>query len=111
MAFLENYFNIMEQDGVDFEVIRNKLKTAIVVEEPDSYIWLTPEEGAFAFLNKDDKEFVFMNAGKTWAVNFSKPIPGGWGLEMDDLVKTGKKGNPQDVASIYLNILKKKFTK
>ena len=95
MAFLSKYYKIVEQDednqGIDFEVIRKKLtdRDSFYVDEGTVIIWLRPEEGSFAYLDKTDKEFTFSHEGKTWQIDFSRPVPSidAGKLSLEDLLK------------------------
>lgn len=113
MTFLSKYYKLTEQEetGVDFEVIRQTMTDSIYVDEGDMIIWLKPEIGSFAYFDKTDKEFTFSNGGKTWQIDFSKPVQhkGAWGLSPDDLMSIAKQGTSQNVAEIYLDMIKKKI--
>lgn len=113
MSFLKKYYEIVEQEdtGIDFEVIRQTMKDSIYVDDGDMIVWLKPEFGPFAYLNKTDNEFTFNIDDKTWQVDFSKPVQykGAWGLKPEDLMTISTKGNSQQVATIYLDIIKKKL--
>lgn len=113
MTFLSKYYKILEQEdtGIDFEVIRQTLKDSIYVDEGDMIVWMKPEIGSFAYLDKSDNEFTFSGNGKTWQIDFSKPVQhkGAWGLGPKDLMSISKQGTSQNVAEIYLGIIKKKI--
>lgn len=115
MSFLEKYYKIIkeEEEGIDFEQIRTTLADSIYVDEGDMIVWLKPEIGSFAYLDKTDNEFTFTGTGKTWQIDFSKPVQhkGAWGLNLEDLMKISKKGTSQNVAEIYLDMIKKKIKK